>query len=355
MRKPKKNTQPGSDTEELALLGTETYLRNLRVEYLPVSELRLYDHNPRVHSAKQKRQIADSIRQFGFINPVLLDSGQGVLAGHGRIEAAKLLGIERVPTILIADMSEAQKRAYILADNKLAENASWDPGLLALELASISKLDIDFDLTLTGFETAEIDILLEAPAAHGPDDEADDVPEVNDSKPTVTRLGELWLLGEHRLLCADATKADSFICLLGDRLAQVVFIDPPYNVPIDGNVCGLGAIKHREFVMASGEMSEIEFGTFLKTVLRNLVAFSADGSIHFICMDWRHLLELLSAARDIYSELKNLCIWAKTNGGMGSLYRSQHELVLVFKNGTAPHINNIELGRFGRNRTNVWN
>jgi hypothetical protein len=182
-----------------------------------------------------------------------------------------------------------------LADNKLAENARWDQDLLALELAYISELDIDFDLTLTGFDTADIDILLEDPDVHGPGDEADDVPEVNDSQPTVTQPGDLWLLGKHRLLCADATKADSFNRLLAGERAQLVFVDPPYNVSINGHVSGLGAIKHREFMMASGEMSEAQFTGFLKTVLEHLIAQSLEGSIHFICMDWRHCFELLTA------------------------------------------------------------
>ena len=134
----------------------------------------------------------------------------------------------------------------------------------------------------------------------------------------------------------------------------MVFTDPPYNVPIDGHVSGLGSVKHREFAMASGEMSETEFTKFLTDVLGNLAKFSADGAIHYVCMDWAHLRELLNAGHAVYDELKNICVWAKTNGGMGSLYRSQHEMVAVFKSGTAPHINNVELGRHGRYRTNVW-
>jgi DNA modification methylase len=330
------------------------YLRGLKIEILPLASLKPYAKNPRTHSAKQIRQIADIIRLFGFTNPILIDDDGGVIAGHGRIRAAELLGIAQLPTIRLADMTEAQKRAYILADNKLAENARWDQDLLALELAYISELDIDFDLTLTGFDTADIDILLEDPDVHGPGDEADDVPEVNDSQPTVTQPGDLWLLGKHRLLCADATKADSFNRLLAGERAQLVFVDPPYNVSINGHVSGLGAIKHREFMMASGEMSEAQFTGFLKTVLEHLIAQSLEGSIHFICMDWRHCFELLSAGRITYSELKNLCVWNKDNGGMGSLYRSKHELIFVFKNGSEPHINNVELGIHGRNRTNVW-
>jgi len=321
---------------------------------LSVDSLRPYGRNPRTHSVKQIQQIAASIEKFGFTNPVLIDEERRVIAGHGRINAAKLLGITEVPTIRIEEMTQAQKCAYVLADNKLAENAGWDEELLALELADITKLDSEFDLTIIGLETAEIDILLGAAQLPRPDDEADNVPEIDDTKPTVTRPGDLWTLGKHSLLCADATKEDSFDRLLHGKQADLVFIDPPYNVPIDGNVSGLGLIRHREFAMASGEMSEAEFTAFLKISFSQLVAHSVAGSIHFVCMDWRHCFELLSAARDIYSALKNLCVWNKDNGGMGSLYRSKHELIFVFKNGDAPHINNVKLGVHGRNRSNVW-
>lgn len=324
-------------------------LRELKIEILPIADLKPYARNPRTHSRKQIQQIADAIREFGFTNPILIDEDGGVIAGHGRIEGARLLGIEHVPTIRLGHMSEAQKRAYVLADNKLAANAGWDHELLALEFQYLSELDLEFDLTVTGFETAEIDLLLAAL-----DDEADEVPEVDDSTPSVSRPGDLWLLRKHRLLCADATNGESFQRLLDGERAQMIFTDPPYNVPIDGHVSGLGAIRHREFVMGSGEMNEVEFTAFLKTVFGHLVAHSLDGSIHFIFMDWRHSFELLSASRDTFSELKNLCVWTKDNAGMGSLYRSKHELIFVFKNGPAPHINNIELGRHGRNRCNVW-
>ena len=193
-------------------------------------------------------------------------------------------------------------------------------------------------------------------SASGPSeqDPADEVPCIDSATPPVSEPGDLWCLGEHRLLCGDATDAAAFKTLMGDDRAQMVFIDPPYNVPIDGHVCGSGAIKHREFAMASGEMTEDEFTTFLKNVFRQITRHSEDGSIHFVCMDWRHLHEIVSAGRAVYSDLKNLCVWNKDNGGMGSLYRSKHELVFVFKHGDARHINNVELGRHGRYRTNVW-
>jgi DNA modification methylase len=225
---------------------------------------------------------------------------------------------------------------------------------LALELQYLSELDlsVDLDVSVTGFEMGEIDVLIgELSAA---DDQADAMPEIDASAPATTRPGDLWQIGPHRLFCGDATKPESFAPLLGSETAQMVFTDPPYNVAIDGHVCGLGGVKHREFAMASGEMSEAQFTVFLAQVFSNLAKASADGAIHFICMDWRHMGEVIAAAKGVYSEQKNFCVWVKTNGGMGSLYRSQHELVFVYKAGTAPHINNIELGKHGRYRTNVW-
>ena len=326
-------------------------MRNRTLNHQRVDALTPCARNPRTHSRKQIRQIADSIERFGFTNPVLIDRAGGIVAGHGRIEAAKLLGIETVPTIRLEDLTEADIRAYVIADNKLAENAGWDRELLAIELQGLIELDID--VTITGFEMPEIDILIGELEVAEEDDPADEVPEVNDGPP-VTRPGDIWCIGKHRLICSDALDPDSYDRLLDGAEAQMVFTDPPYNVPIEGHVSGLGKVKHREFAMASGEMTEAEFTTFLATAFTNLASHSADGAIQFICIDWRHLFELLSAARGVYSELKNLCVWNKTNGGLGSLYRSKHELVFVFKAGTGPHINNIELGRHGRYRTNVW-
>lgn len=321
------------------------------IRRVPVTSLKPYANNPRTHSKKQVRQIADSIREFGWTNPVLVDGEGGVIAGHGRIEAAKLLGIGEVPVVSLEHLSEAQKRAYIIADNRLAENAGWDAELLSIELQGL--IDIEFDVSLTGFAMGEIDGLLIGQSDAGPDTR-DELPDIGDDASRVTQPGDLWLLGRHRVLCADATTSESWADLMGDDLAQMVFTDPPYNVRIDGHVSGLGGTRHREFAMASGEMSEDEFTGFLTAVLNNIAKFSVDGSIHFVCMDWAHLYELLTAGRAVYDDLKNICVWAKTNAGMGSLYRSQHEMVAVFKRGLASHINNVELGRHGRYRTNFW-
>ena len=328
-------------------------MTRLTIEHRPPRELKPYSRNARIHSQKQIAEIAASIKTFGFNNPILIDRDDGIVAGHGRVEAAKQLGLATIPTIRLDHLSEAQKRAYILADNKLAEKAGWDAEILAIELQHLMEIDLDFDIAVTGFELPEIDVLIEGletkPVKADP---ADEVPVIDG--PVVTRPGDLWQIGPHRLICGDATKPESYVPLLAGEQAQLVFTDPPYNVKIDGHVSGLGSVKHREFAMASGEMTKAQFTGFLEKVFDNLVRSSIDGAIHFVCMDWRHMGEVLAAACGRYSDLKNLCVWSKTNGGMGSLYRSQHELVFVFKAGTAPHINNVELGKHGRYRTNVW-
>jgi DNA modification methylase len=237
----------------------------------------------------------------------------------------------------------------------LAEIADWDDRLLAQQLNELSLLVLDFNIEDTGFEMGEIDLRIasldDPPASE--DDPADLVPDLP-AGPPISKIGDLWLLGRHRLLCGNALEAAAFAALMGDERAAMVFTDPPYNVAIDGHATGLGAIHHRPFPMASGEMDGAQFAAFLAAAFKNLAAFSIDGSIHFICMDWRHLEEILAASRNAYSGLLNLCVWTKSNCGMGSFYRSQHELVFVFKYGRRGHRNNVQLGRFGRNRSNVW-
>jgi DNA modification methylase len=324
----------------------------LSIEYRPVTGLAPYARNARTHSKHQVRQIADSIRAFGFTNPILIDNKNTIVAGHGRVRAAALLGMQQVPTIRLDSLSEEQIRAYVLADNKLAENAGWDKSILAIEFQHLLTIESgNLNITVTGFEIPEIDIILQETSAKP--DEDDELLGDTDG-PAVTKQGDLWKLGKHRLLCANSLHEESYKILMADRRAAVVFSDPPYNVKIDGHVCGNGETRHREFAMASGEMSEAEFVAFLSTSLRLLAQHSALGSVHFICMDWRHMKELLAAGGQAYDSLVNLCVWVKDNGGMGSFYRSRHELVFVFRYGKGSHRNNVQLGRFGRYRTNVW-
>jgi hypothetical protein len=339
---------------EVAMPLTEPSLRRLSVIYQDVGALKPRGTNPRTHSRKQIAQIANSIRQFGFVNPVLVDDLNRIIAGHGRVEGAKAVGLDQVPTVRLSDMSEAQIRAYVIADNRLAENAGWDRALLGLELQYLCELDIDFDVTVTGFELPEIDVLIGELSLAGNDNDAADAPFEVAAGPAVSRLGDVWCFNEHRLACGDSTQPETYQRLLGEARAQMVFSDPPYNVPIAGHVGGLGSIQHREFAMASGEMSQAKFTGFLESVFGHLATYSVDGAVHFQCMDWRHCGEILAAGTAAYSELKNICVWAKNNGGMGSFYRSQHEFVFVFKSGAAAHINNVELGKHGRYRTNVW-
>lgn len=315
-----------------------------------ISALRPHERNARTHSRRQIEQIASSIERFGFTNPVLVDQKDRIIAGHGRVEAAKLLGLEAVPVVAIEGMSEAERRAYIIADNRLAELAGWDEELLRLELGDIVGLEPDFDLALTGFEGAELEALLDVPVSA----DEDNAIEVDECASVVTRAGDLWLLGNHRLICGDARDASVYHRLMDGKRAQMIFTDPPYNVPVNGHICGLGKVRHDEFAMASGEMSQAEFTRFLREVMVQLADASAEGSIHFLCMDWRHMKEMLDASEGVYTELKNLIVWNKDNGGMGSFYRSKHELIFAFKNGSAAHINNFELGQHGRYRTNVW-
>jgi DNA modification methylase len=340
---------------EVEMSLTQPNQNTLSIVYQALADLKPRATNPRTHSKKQITQIANAIRRFGFTNPVLVDDTNGIVAGHGRVEAAKAVGLDQVPTVRLSAMSEAEIRAYVIADNRLAENAGWDRALLGLELQYLTELEIDFDATVTGFELPEIDILIgELSFAANDNDPADAAVDVAVG-PAISRPGDVWQIGNHRLICGDSTRPEAYQQLLGDDRAQMVFTDPPYNVPISGHVGGLGAIQHREFAMASGEMSQAEFTAFLQSVFGHLAMFSVDGAIHFQCMDWRHVPEILAAGTAAYTDLKNICVWAKNNGGMGSLYRSQHEFVFVFKSGTAPHINNVELGRHGRYRTNVWN
>jgi DNA modification methylase len=330
-------------------------MRPMIVETVSVSKLRPYAKNARTHSKTQIWQIAESIKTFGFTNPVLISDDDEIIAGHGRVAAAKVLGMENIPTLRLSHLNAAQRRAYIIADNKLALNAGWDREVLAIELQAL--VDLDFGVEITGFSLAEIDLVLDEARESSPDpehDADDEVPPLLDPVLATTRPGDLWVLGRHRLLCGDSRNRQSFDLLFERERANLVFTDPPYNVPIDGHVCGLARIRHREFAMGAGEMSREAFTGFLQLTLGHAAAWCRDGAIAFVCMDWRHMGELIAAGEAVFSELKNVCVWNKNNGGMGSFYRSKHELVFVFKVGSAPHTNTFGLGEAGRYRTNVW-
>jgi DNA modification methylase len=317
----------------------------------PPGDLKPWPGNPRTHNDKQLAKLKTSIQKFGFTAPVLVDEAGFILSGNGRVQAAKALELPTIPTRIITGLSEAKKRAYVIADNKLAQLAGWDATLLKGELELL--IAENFDIETTGFSTAEIDILFdgaEEPSGSDPNDlQPDDIP-----AEVVSRQGDLWRLGSHSLLCGDALNPDNYKTIMQGALAQMVISDPPYNVPIDGHVCGSGKIHHDEFKMASGEMTAGEFTAFLNTAFYHTHASSQDGAVHFYFMDWRHTLEIQKAAHPLFGSPLQLCVWVKDNAGMGTFYRSQHELVFVFKKGEASHINNFELGQHGRYRTNVW-
>lgn len=327
-------------------------MHSRELEYRKTAAIKPHPKNARTHPKKQLDRLAVSIREFGFTSPILIDEAGVILAGHARWQAAKEVGLKTVPVIVLRDLSEARKRAYVLADNKIAELAGYDRPALAAELEELSSILAaeDLDLSVTGFDPAEIDSLFSDfidPEA----DPADELPEI--AAAPVSLKGDLWVLGDHhRLLCEDSRDADYSRLMAGEQ-AAMGFTDPPYNVPIPKTL-GRGRVKHRNFAMAAGEMSPATFIKFLTDTLSPAAAVSADGALQFVCMDWRHMREMLDAGQAIYSELKNLVVWSKTNAGQGSLYRSQHELIFVYKVGVEPHINNVELGRHGRNRSNVW-
>jgi DNA modification methylase len=323
-----------------------------KIEQIALRLLRPSGRNARTHSKKQIRQIANSIARFGWTFPILIDEDGSILAGHARYEAAILLGFSHAPVIVVSDLSGPEKRALMLADNRLSESSSWDRKLLATELTELAELlpEVALDLDITGFESAEIDSLL-ADFANPDRDPADNSPPPETNP--ISRTGDVWLLGEHRLLCGSALVTADYKALMKRQRAVMMITDPPYNVRIK-DIQGRGKTKHREFLQASGEMSSVEFQEFLQTALTHAAACSLDGSLHLIFMDWRHADAVLAVGAKAFSELKNIIVWVKSNGGQGSLYRSQHEFVFLYKNGDAPHVNNVELGKHGRNRTNVW-
>ncbi len=330
------------------------------ITLMEIDELRANPNNARVHPAQQLGKIKKSIRKHGMLVPIIVDTNSQIITGHGRFAACKEMGMEYVPTTLVEHLSEEQLRAFMLADNKIAEGASWDMKALKGELQFLHdaqfEANVDFDWNEIGFETVEVDNLLFNVDA---DAGTTLVPEtfeafLDPSLPPRARLGDIWALGRHRIICGDATKSQTYTQLMQGAQAQCCPSDPPYNVPINGFVSGKGKNKHREFVKVTGEMTPAEFVVFLFEYLNISSHYVVDGGLLYVCMDFRHMRELLEAAEKAGLVLVNMCVWDKGTGGMGSLYRSQHELVFVFKKGKASHVNNVMLGKYGRNRTNVW-
>ncbi len=322
-----------------------------QVRMAPIADIKPNPKNPRTHSEKAILLLASGIERWGFLVPIIIDETGMIVAGEARYLAAKHLRLEYVPVIEACFVTEADRRAFALADNKIAEYSGWDATLLLEELNFL--FDSHYDLDITGFSVADLDFTIGEPERPL---EAEQVELPDPQAKAVSQLGDLWFIGPHRLFCGNSLEAASYDALLGADRAHMVFADAPYNVKIDGHVSGLGKNKHREFEYASGEMSRPEFTQFLRAVFRNCVMFSVSGSIHFQCMDHRHQREMLDAYEGVYSEYKQLIVWTKAgNAGMGTFYRSQHELIYVFKSGKGKHTNNFGLGETGRYRTNVWN
>lgn len=324
----------------------------LQIVGLSPERLKPNPNNPRTHKPSQVRRIAKSIETFGFIVPIIIDELDNVLVGHGRLLAARHLDMPEVPTICVRHLTPEQRRAFTIADNRLTEMSIWDERLLAEQLKELSLVGVSLDVEVTGFDMGEIDLMIEG-LEPVKEDDADLIPPPS-ATPAVSCVGDVFELGRHRVCCGSALEESAYAALIQGQQAAMVFTDPPYNVPISGHVCGMGRVQHREFAMASGEMSVVEFTDFLRRGMQCMAKCSRSGAVHFICMDFRHIGELLAAGADVYAKLLNLCVWAKTQGGMGSLYRSQHELVFVFQSGEVSHRNNVQLGRYGRNRTNLW-
>jgi DNA modification methylase len=324
------------------------------VEQIPIDLLKPYKHSARTHDERQLATIRASLETFGWMNAIIAERDGTIIAGHGRWLAAKAMGLTHCPVIRAEHLTADHARAYRITDNRLAELSGWDRDTLEIELQHLTTIELDFNIETIGWTHTVIDLLLDPVTKE--DEKCDPLDEnvPPPSETVISQLGDLWLLGEHRLYCGSALEAESFALLMDGKKASMVFVDAPYNVKISGHVSGLGKVQHREFAMASGEMSDDEFVQFLGTNAALLSDNAEDGAILMMCMDWRGLLPLQLAVRQAGLSLINLAVWVKSNGGMGSLLRSQRELVLLTKKGKAPHINNVELGKHGRYRTNVW-
>lgn len=343
---------PSKPRKRLAKAAKRTW--QPAIEMRATSSLTPYVNDPREHTARQIAALGRSIAEFGFTNPVLIDASGTVIAGHGRLEAARLAGHDTVPTLCLGHLTPAQIKAYRIADNRLAEadvGSSWSIERLQIEVSSILELETSFDIETTGFDMRTLELQADGQVSRQAEIE-DEIPEP--AGPAVTSRGDQWRIGDHFVLCGDALEAESYTALLGDERPRMTFTDAPYNVPMAGHATGNGKVRHREFLQASGEMSPAEFQRFLLAFSLLCARFCISGALHYLCMDWRHLKQLLLAGEAAFDSLLNICVWTKTNPGLGSFYRSQHELVCVFKKGGAPHQNNIELGQHGRNRSNVW-
>ncbi len=330
-------------------------MTELKIETVNVEQLKPYKNNAKIHSPDQISQIADSIQQFGFVNPILIDENGEIVAGHGRFEAAKVLNLPQVPVIRIGHLTDVQKRKLRIADNRISENGGgWDADLLNIEIGELCELEDIADITITGFNDIEIDQILAEPRTKVEVKKLDTVPYVANDE-IITVPGDIWEFDDgHRIICGDSTDRDTFAELLVNKRVNLVLQDPPFNIKIDGFVSGNGTVKHPDFAMAAGEMSDSEYTEFLGKNFALCSEYATDNAMIFNFIDWRNIMPMLTACKQNFARYINLCVWVKNKAGMGTPYRSQHELCTVFlnKGGTVP--DHIKLGKYGRNRSNVW-
>lgn len=335
--------------ESLAGRGRNDLLPELRLSEMALSDLRASPHRTRRSTPEHVARLAKSIADLGFTVPILVCDSE-IVDGHVRVEAASQLGLEKVPAIEVGHLSPVEVRKLRLALNRTAELGEWDLDQLRGEIIALETLEVDLDST--GFTVQDLDIIRLTDVDEDVGEDWEDILEAEG--PAVSRTGDLWLLGEHRIVCGNALEADVTARLLGGEPVDLVLTDPPYNVPIAGNVSGLGRKVHGEFAMASGEMDDDEWQAFLDRTLAVLADSLAEGGVVFAFMDWRSIDRLYAAGAAAKLNLINLVVWYKQAGAMGGLYRSAHELIAVFCKGASPRTNNVALGRHGRNRTNVW-
>lgn len=327
-------------------------MSNLKITNVPLSRIHSYAQNAKKHSDAQIQKIANSIKEFGFNNPILIDESGEIIAGHGRFSAATLMGLETVPVIVLSHLTDAQKKAYRIADNKISETGGgWNEELLIQELKDL-ELDDNLDIQMTGFTTIEVDTMLNGKTGKGVTEKENIAPFVPDDE-IVSKVGDLWQIGKHRLLCGSSLEESNFYRLMDGKLADIISQDPPFNIPAK-TIGSSGKTKHNDFQMAAGEMTPAEFTQFLKDNFSLCSKYAKKTALSYQWMDYRHCREMLDAGETSFGRLVNICVWIKPTGGMGKLYRSQHEFCFVFSNGDNHYIDNVELGKHGRYRTNCW-
>jgi len=327
----------------------------LDVVRLPIDDIKPYELNPREHPEKQIEAATVSIRRYGFLNPVLVNRDKQLIAGHCRIAAARRAGLDEIPAIMLAHLSEAEERAYRIADNAIALKGAWSVENLATEVEFVLTANDAFDFSALdlGFETGELDFLLSPPIKKA-SRQAEVVPDIDHVQQPVSRLGDIWTIGDHRIVCGNSIERESLMRTMGDERADFVLTDMPYNLKVNGQVGGRGKIQHPEFAMGSGEMSRAEFADFIRASLELQIEFSRAGAVNAQFNDWRMVGLTLAIGEAIFEQLLSICVWAKPTPGMGNPWRNQHELVVVHRVAGAKHTNNVQLGRMGRNRSTLW-